>query len=66
MVVCALLRSENPSSKCTLWQQATTEITPHAHSLIACLRHIYMGIILHAHPVRGELHIQRNIVEKYS
>jgi len=44
----------------TLWQQATTEITCHDHSIIACSRHIYLGVVLRAHPVRGELHIQRN------
>ena len=44
----------------TLWQQATIEITRRDHSIIACLRHIYKGIILRAHPVRGESHIQRN------
>ena len=27
---------------------------------IACLRYIYNGVILHAHPLRGELHNQRN------
>jgi len=27
---------------------------------IACLRYIYNGVILHAHPVRGESHNQRN------
>ena len=27
---------------------------------IACSRYIYYGVILHAHPVRGESHIQRN------
>jgi len=44
----------------TLWQQATIEITCHDHSIIASSRHIYMGVILHAHPVRGESHVQRN------
>ena len=29
-------------------------------TFIAFSRHIYMGDILHAHPVRGESHIQRN------
>ena len=28
--------------------------------VIGCSRHIYMGVILRAHPVRGEPHIQRN------
>jgi len=27
---------------------------------IACSRYIYYGVILHAHPVRGESHNQRN------
>ena len=43
-----------------LWQQATVEITRRDHSIIACLRHIYNGVILHAYPVRGESHNQRN------
>jgi len=30
------------------------------HSIIACLRHIYMGVILHAHPVCRESHNERN------
>jgi len=43
----------------TLWRQAT--ITCHNHSIITCSHHIqYMGVILRAHPVRGESHIQRN------
>jgi len=44
----------------TLWQRAKIEITCHDHSILACSRHIYMGVILCAHPVRGESHIQRN------
>jgi len=44
----------------TLWQQATIEITCHGHPVIACSCHIYMGVILRAHPIRGESHIQRN------
>jgi len=27
---------------------------------VACLRYRYDGVILHAHPVRGESHNQRN------
>jgi len=27
---------------------------------IACSRYIYYGVILHAHPVRGESHNQHN------
>jgi len=44
----------------TLWQQATIEITPRDHSVIVCSRHVYRGVVLRAHPVRGESHIQRN------
>jgi len=44
----------------TLWQQATIEISRRAHSISACLPHIYMGVVLHVHPVRGESHIQHN------
>jgi len=32
----------------------------HDHSVIACLCHVYMGVILRAHPNHGELLIQRN------
>ena len=42
------------------WQQATIEITRRDHSIIACSCHIHNGVILHAHPVRGESHNQRN------
>jgi len=41
----------------TLWQQATIEISRRAHSISACSHQIYMGVVLHAHPVRGESHI---------
>jgi len=44
----------------TLWQQATIQIPRRAHSISACLRHIYMSVVLHVHPVRGESHIQHN------
>jgi len=36
------------------WQQATTEIMLAISYYIACSRYIYDGVILHAHPVRGE------------
>ena len=42
------------------WQQETIEFTCHDHSVIACSRHIYLCVVLHAHPVRGESHNQRN------
>jgi len=44
----------------TLWQQATIEITRHDHSIVACSRHWYTGVILRAHSVRGEQRIQCN------
>jgi len=34
------------------------------HSIIACSRHVHMGVVLRAHPVRGESHIQRNTVKR--
>jgi len=30
------------------------------HSIIACLRHIYLGVTLHAHSVCRESHNERN------
>ena len=36
------------------------EITRRAHSISACSCHIYMGVVLHAHFVCGESHIQHN------
>jgi len=44
----------------TMWQQATIEIMRRNHSTIACSCHIYMGVILRAHLVRGESHNLRN------
>jgi len=44
----------------TPWQKATIEFTQRDHCIVACLRHIDNGVILHAHPVRGESHNQRN------
>jgi len=44
----------------TLWQQARIKIMRRSHSIIACSCNIYMAIVLRAHPVRGESHIQRN------
>jgi len=35
-------------------------ITRRNRSIIACSRHVYMGINLRAYPVRGESHIQRH------
>ena len=44
----------------TLCQQATIEITCHDHSVIACSCHVYMDVVIRAHLVRGESHIQCN------
>jgi len=38
----------------------SAELPRHDHSFIACSRHIYECVVLHAHPVRGESHIQWN------
>jgi len=43
-----------------LWQQATIEIMFAISITTACSCYIYYGVILHAHPVRGESHNQRN------
>jgi len=49
---------------CSLASQALLEVTPRSfhrdHSIIACLRHICMGLILHTHPVCRESHNERN------
>ena len=42
------------------WQQATIEIMLAISLSIACSHYTHDGVILHAHPVRGESHIQRN------
>jgi len=42
------------------WQQAIIEIMLAISLTIACSRYIYNGVILHAHPLRGESHNQRN------
>ena len=43
-----------------LWQQATTEVMLAISLTIACSRYIYNGVILRAHPIRGESHSNRN------
>ena len=46
---------------CYIQSLASPDITRHDHSIAACSRPTYMyGVVLHAHPVRGESHIQRN------
>ena len=59
----ALLRSEIPSSKCAkLRTVAASNSRDHApQSLYYCLFAPRLcGVVLRAHPVRGESHIQRN------
>jgi len=58
----AIGKPERQVRKASHWHQATIEITCHGHSiLIACSRHVYISIVLRAHSVRGESHIQRNV-----
>jgi len=58
---CCERKARAASAQCfTLWQQATIEITCHDHSIIACSCHIYTGVVLRAHPIRGESHIKPN------
>ena len=54
------------SQSFTLRQQATIEITRRAHSISACSCHICMGVVLHAHPVCDESHIQHNVNWEYA
>ena len=57
-----MLRSEAQAAiaqSFTLWQQETIKITPHAHFIIACSRHIQTGAIPSEHPVRGESRMRR-------
>jgi len=42
----------------TLWHQAAIKIPRRAHFIFACSRHT--GVVLHAHPVLSESHIQHN------
>ena len=63
MISVVLLRSEIPSGMCAkLRTVAASNNRDHApQSLtIACSHYIYNGVILHAHPVRGESNNQRN------
>jgi len=46
------------------WQQATIEIMLAISLTIACSRKIYYGVILHAHPVRDESHINTTPPER--
>ena len=62
-----MLRSESPSGKCAkLHTVAASNNRDHpTRSLYYCFApHIYIGVILRAHPVRGESHIQRNVTRE--
>jgi len=43
-----------------LLRSEITEITRRNHSIISYSCHLYMGVVLRAHPVRGESYTQRN------
>jgi len=47
---------------CYVQSLVSLEVTRHDHSIIACSRHLYMGVFLRAHSIRGESHIQRNAI----
>jgi len=49
---------------CTVAASNNREIMLAISLTIACSRYIYNGVILHASPVRGELHNQRNTTEE--
>jgi len=42
------------------WQQTTIKIMIAISLTVACSRYVFNGVILHAYPVRGESHNQRN------
>jgi len=42
------------------WQDATTEITRRAHASAECSRYVYNSVVLGAHSIHGESHIQHN------
>jgi len=50
----------------TLWQQTKIESTSRAYSISACSRHVYMAVVVHAHPVCGESHIQHSANREFA
>jgi len=51
---------------CSSGSQALLEVTHQDHSIginsiIVCSRHINVGVVVRAHPVRGESHIRHNV-----
>jgi len=55
------LRSKIPSGKCAKFRTVAASNnrnhTPRSLLLLVHATYIYMGVALHAHPVRGESHI---------
>ena len=63
--VIQLLRSEISSGMCAkLRTVAASNNRDPARNLSACSRYLYNGVILHAHPVRGESHINATPPER--
>jgi len=62
--IIVVLRSEIPSGMCAkLRTVAASNNRVHMLAIsltIACSRYMYNGVVLHAHPVRGESHNERN------
>jgi len=52
-----------PHTTLSSWQQYKIEpsqMSHRAHSISACSRYLYMDVVLHAHFICGESHIQHN------
>jgi len=54
-----LLRLGSPSGMCAKLRTVAAS-NNRDHSIIACSSHVYMGVVLRAHSVRGEPSIQHN------
>jgi len=67
LVGCCDQKSRAACAQCfTPWQQPTIEIMLAISLTIACSRCTYDGVILHAHPVRGESHNQRKTTGEFA
>jgi len=59
-----VVRSEIPSGMCAKLRTVAASNRDHARNLsyycLLALHILYNGVVLHAHPVRGESHNQRN------
>ena len=62
--ICVVLRSESLSWKCaklhTVAASNNRDHMPWSLYYSLFVPHIYMWVVLHTHPIRGESHIQRN------